>query len=150
MPKLNAEKANQVERAEGGGSFEAFEEGEYVLKLAEVEAGETRETKDPKWVFKWKIAEGENEGRLLWEHCALTEKSMWKLKQIFEAFGVSTDTHTDDLIGKTVRAYVGQEVQQKGKNAGKMTNRIDQYYPAPATAASPADPWAGSDEEPPY
>lgn len=147
MPKLNAERAKQVERAEGGGSFEAFEEGEYTLKLVDVEAGETRNN-DPKWVFKWKVDdEGEAKGRQLWEHCALTEKALWKLKQIFDAFGVSTDTDTDDLVGKTVRAYVGQEVQQQGKNQGKMTNRIDQYYPAAVKAADPA---ASAEEEVPY
>lgn len=150
MPKLNAERAKQVEKAEGGGGFALAEEGTYTLKLTDVEAGETRgDTPKPKWVFKWVIVdEGPAKGVKLWEHCALTDAAFWKLRQIFKAFGVTTDTDTDDLIGRTVKADVVQEIQQAGKGKGQLRNAVDNYIEAAAQAAAPAGDEDG--DLPPY
>ena len=71
---------------------------------------------------------------------------MWKIRQVFDAFGVPADTDTDDLIGTTVDLMVGQTVAQQGKMQGKIVNEITEFLPAsaPATAAAPA-PKAGEE-----
>lgn len=146
MPKLNAERAKQVEKSEDSGGFSLLEEGTYTFKLKDVTAGETQKG-DPKWVFKWE-AQLENGGtKAVQEHCALTEASLWKLKSIFKAFGVSTDTDTDDLVGKTVQVDVEHRVQQgAGKYAGTLQHNFT-YQPA---AVQQADPAADDSDEIPY
>jgi hypothetical protein len=151
MPQLNSERAAVVDKAEGG-NFEPIDEGVYVLTLAkEVEAKDG--DKGPYWNWTFKVADiPEQEavkGRLLWQNTSLSETAAWRLKETFEAFGVPTTTHTDELIGKSVKAYVVQRVIDKGTKKGEKTNDIKTLYamnastvdgPVGATpSAAPAD-----------
>lgn len=130
MPKLNQKKAAAVEEAEGGGDFEALEEGLYVLKLRDCKVAEKEGPSGPYWIWEFEIPEEyENAGRRFWMNTSLSEKAAWKLNETFSAFGVPADTDTDELVGRLVQGYVTQEVQQKGKNAGKLTNSLETLSP---------------------
>lgn len=156
MPKLSAQNAKKVAETETGGrSFEPLPEGKYRVRLTEVESAMTRgdngATKKPKWVWKFEVvAPAEHEGRWLFEHAVIGDSTLWKLAQIFEAFGVPTDTDTDDLIGETIDVMVGQEIAQRGKLAGKTVNRITDYIPAaePGPASEGAKAPAGGENIP--
>ena len=137
MPKLNAQKAKAVEETEvnEGGGFILLDPGVYELQLREVEV--KTGAKGPYWAWTFEIPEGEHaEGKRFWENTSLSEDAEWRLKSMFAAFGVSADTDTDDLIGKRIRANIGQETAQQGKVKGKLVNNIESVLPAKDDGAS--------------
>jgi hypothetical protein len=140
MPQLNADKAAAVDKAEGG-TFEPIPEGLYILTLAkEVEVKDG--TKAPYWRWIFKVAEGveeqaEYKGRMLWQNTSLAEGAEWKLNETFAAFGVPSTTHTDELIGRQVKAFVVQKTIDEGKRKGELSNDIKELYPLNASTAAP-------------
>lgn len=127
MPKLTKQRAKKVEAAEGG-SFDVLDDGMYVGRLREVTVGEGNA--GPYWQWVYEIPEGfEHAGRRFWNITSLSEKADWKMKETFDAFGVPADTDTDELCGQLVLLSVSQVTQQKGKNAGKLTNQVDEVLP---------------------
>lgn len=146
MPKLSNEAAKKANEAEGSSSREPLPEGKYRVRLLEVESTKSA-AGNPMWVWKFEAENPEEHaGRWLWERTAIQENTMWKLRQVFDAFGVPADTDTDDLIGARVDLMVGQTVAQRGKMQGKIVNEITEFLPAsaPATLAAPA-PKAGEE-----
>lgn len=140
MPQLNAAKAAEVDKAEGG-NFEPLPEAVYVLILAQevtVEDGQ----KGPYWKWTFKVdgeVEGQEEykGRQLWTNTSLAENAAWKLKEVFAAFGVPTTTNTDELIGERVKAFVKQRTIQGGSRKGEMGNEIGEFFPMEQLTAEP-------------
>lgn len=127
IPKLSSNTAAKVEEAEGG-NFEAIPEGIYALVLEDVEVKEG--PKGQYWSWTFKVAEGEEyAGRKFWNNTSLSDDAFWKLKETFEAFGVSPDTDTDTLIGDRVRAMIVQKIAEKGKRAGELQNEIKTLLP---------------------
>lgn len=153
MPKLSGENATKVAETEagGGGSFELLPEGKYRVRLLDVESAKTAKGA-PKWVWKFEVCDpAEHEGRWLWEHAAIQDSTLWKLRQIFDAFGVAPDTDTDDLIGDSCDVMVVQEVASQGKMKGKTVNSIDSFVPSGTPAPAPAAPASGgATEEVPF
>jgi len=136
MPKLSTATATKVEEAED--SFKPIPEGIYNAVLdGEVEVKDG--TNGPYWKWTFKITEEGYEGRQQWLNTSLSEKALWKLKEVFEAFGYPADTNTDDLIGKPVKLMVVQKVIDGGKRAGDTGNEIRQVLPhSQATTDAPA------------
>lgn len=108
MPKLPAARAEGVANQESG-DFKPLKAGRYVYKLTEVEEGVTGEKSDnpgtEKWVWKLKLDTDYHPeyrtGRWqtsLQEHVPLIEKMEWKLKQLFEGFGYTPDSDTDEIL----------------------------------------------------
>lgn len=127
MPKLGSSLADKVEEAEGG-NFEAIPEGIYHAVLeGEVEAAEG--SKGPYWKWTFKVTDEGFSGRKIWVNTSLAENALWKLKEIFEAFGVPTDTDTEDLIGKPVKLYLVQRIIEQGNRKGDMGNDVKQVLP---------------------
>lgn len=132
MPKLNQEVAQAVETAEDG--FKPVPEGVYILRLMEdVEVKEG--AKGPYWRWTFEIPEeheGEKlefAGRRFWTNTSLSSAAYFKLKETFGAFGVPTDTDTEDLVGQKVKAVVTQRVIQGGQRSGEIGNEIDKLLP---------------------
>jgi hypothetical protein len=137
MPKLTSNVAQKTAEAEGG-NFEPLPENTYLAVPEEVTM-EPGGANGPYWKWTFKIAEGqEYAGRKLFMNTSLSEKALWKLKETFEAFGVSTDTDTDDLIGKPVKLYVVQRPIEQGKRKGEIGNEIRNLLPADGTKAASA------------
>lgn len=132
MPKLNSETAEKVDAVKDG--FEPLEEGVYVLQLLEdVEVKE-----GPKGIYwKWTFVvpeehDGEkleNAGRKIFTNTSLKETAFFKLKETFAAFGVATDTDTEDLVGKRVKAMIVQEAIGAGARKGEIGNQIQKLFP---------------------
>lgn len=142
MPKLSQDKAAKVDVAEGG-SFDPLPEAVYVAVLEGEVTAEQGKGDSPYWKWTFKIDEGsEFAGRKLYLNTSLSEKAEWRLNQVFGAFGVSSSTHTDDLIGRRVKLVVVQRVIQEGARKGDMGNDIRELLPyseEDATADAPAD-----------
>lgn len=126
MPKLTSDTAKKVEEAEAL-DFEALPEDIYTAVLADVENKEGKN--GPYWKWTFKITTDGYDGRQQWTNTSLSEKALWKLQEMFEAFGVPADTNTDDLIGQGVKLMVVQELIGEGKRKGQMGNSIDKVLP---------------------
>lgn len=144
MPKLNAEVVQSVEEAESSGGL--MEDGVYVMALIEVNDSKEGEPlmgpKGPYWNWTFKVPEDAEryKGWQQWLTTSLSEAAAFKLKEVFEAFGVSPDTDTDTLIGELVRIEVGTRVIQSGPRMGDSVNHVKGVYPldpnAPKATAS--------------
>jgi len=136
VPKLQSDVANKVEEAESL-NFEPLPEGVYNAVLdGEVEAATGPNGLYWKWTFK--ITDPDYEGRKQFTNTSLSEKALWKLKEVFAAFGVSADTDTDDLIGQPVKLVVMQQVIEKGNRAGEIGNEVRQVLPVSDSGAAPS------------
>ena len=136
MPKLSSATASKVEEAESL-DFEPLPEDIYEAVLeGEVELAEG--PNGPYWKWTFKITTPGFEGRKQFVNTSLSEKAFWKLKEMFEAFGVSADTDTEDLIGQPVKLMVVQRVIEKGARKGEVGNEVRQVLPM--KDADPADP----------
>lgn len=133
MPKLGDELANKVEAAEDG--FKPIDDGIYILQLMEdVKVAEGQ--KGPYWSWTFEIPkldeDGEetpNAGRRFWHNTSLSEAAFFKLKETFSAFGVPTNTDTEDLVGRKVKALISRIIIQQGKRKGEPGNEITNLYP---------------------
>lgn len=125
IPKLTTATAEKVDEAES--NFEPVPEDVYVAALVDVEVKEGAKGTYWKWTFK--IAEGDFKGRQQWTNTSLNENALWKLREVFEAFGVPTDSDTDDLVGNQVKLYVVQEPIEQGSRKGQMGNQIRTVMP---------------------
>jgi hypothetical protein len=129
MAKLNKTKATAASKADSA-SFEPVPDAVYHVRLEDVDS--SREgPKGPYWSWQFVIVEdGEAKGRKLWNNTSLSDAAMFKFKESFDAFGVETDTDTDDIIGQVCRAVVSTRTIQQGDRKGEQANQIDRLTPA--------------------
>ncbi len=134
MPKLNAKQAKQVASTdawEAGTGRVLLDEGRYAAQLFKVTERDGRE--HPLW--SWRFVNVHNQdgdlmGRTnLFHSTSLSPKAYGGLKQTFDAFGYTTDSDTDEIIGEWVVLYVRQEIQEQGQNAGQRVNRVASVSP---------------------
>jgi hypothetical protein len=128
VPKLSKKQAKEIERAEawgvGGGGY-LLPEGRYAARLKAVGTGTG--PAGTYWSFEYSKLhneEGEEQRGRQWENVSLSDKARGKMKSVFDAFGYSTDSDTDEMIGEWVVLHLVQEVQSQGKRAGQTVNRI--------------------------
>jgi uncharacterized protein DUF669 len=151
MPKLSGETAKKVNETEGGGGqFEVLPAGKYRARLIDVESTKSA-AGNPMWVWKFEVTDpSAHAGRWLWERTAIQDNTMWKIRQVFDAFGVPADTDTDDLVGSAVDLMVGQTVAQRGKMQGKTVNEIVEFLPSTSGPVSAAASKATEGSEIPF
>ena len=119
MPKLNAQLAGQVDQQEAS-SFEALPAGTYTVRLMDVEARMSANGNQV-WSWTYEILDEPHRGRRLWDTTALTEKALWRLKAVFDAFGATPDIGTDDLSGQK---HASQYHHERIKVAGLLLRSI--------------------------
>lgn len=149
MPKLNADVAQKVGASEDG--FKPVDEGVYILQLME-DVAVKEGAAGPYWRWTFEVPkehEGEelpNAGRRFWTNTSLSEAAYFKLKETFAAFGVPTDTDTEDLVGRRVKAVIVIKTIQGGTRKGELGNEISKLLPLDAVTddASTGKTLAGS------
>lgn len=134
MPKLSNQVAEAVKTAGESSGFTAMDEGKFRVRLVEVTAKEAKSSGNPMWTWKVEVLgpiEGGDryKGRNLWINTVLVDQAMWKLAETFAAFGVPTDTDTDELLGCTAVATVIQREITQGPRAGQMGNDVSRLDP---------------------
>lgn len=128
MPKLNTATAAAVDSAEDG--FKPIEEGVYVLQLMEdVEVAEGKKGPYWKWTFVVPADAERYAGRKFFTNTSLSEAAFFKLKETFGAFGVATDTDTEELVGRRVKALISITTIQGGQRKGDLGNEITKLMP---------------------
>ena len=157
MPKLAAKQAKAVDEAEAASGSYLLPEGRYAAQLLEVNEKEGAE--HPYWVWAFGNLH-DSHGNLvpgrMWNNTSLSPKSFPFLKATFEAFGYTTDSDTDEMVGEWVVLYLVQEPIGKGPKAGQLRNSVQSlqefdknkwdFNPADFTPAS-ANASSGSKEE---
>lgn len=133
MPRLDAGTAEKVANAEDG--FKPVDPGVYVAYLAE-DVTEKQGQKGFYWRWVFVIDEVDNEGnpqqfagRKLFTNTSLSDAAWFKLKEMFAAFGVSTETEANELVGQKIRLQVKTVVIQQGNRKGEVGNEVGKALP---------------------
>lgn len=127
MPKLPKDKARQVAETESSG-FSALDEGRYLAALSDVKVMPGGEN-GPYWSWEFKDLINTETGRKApgrqWVNTSLSDKAAWKMKEVFDAFGYTTDSDTDEMIGEKVVLVISQNIIERGKRKGETGNNVD-------------------------
>ena len=130
MPKLKKNVADKVAAAEAATGGFLLPEGRYAARLEEVQVKEGAKGTYWAWVLTdLHDTEGDAHPGKQWHNTSLTEAAFGFLKATFEAFGYTTDSDTDEMIGEWVTIHLVQEQIARGPKAGEMTNRIRSILP---------------------
>lgn len=143
MPKLPKAVAKRVGEAESTGSFEALPEGTYIVQLIDVD-GSKEGPAGPYWSWEFDVvsdSDGDTAlaGRKLWSNTSLSEKADFKMKEVFEAFGYTTDSDTDEMVGEKIKVSVSQRPIEKGARKGQVGNNIERHMSLESTGEEPED-----------
>ncbi|WIC89800.1 hypothetical protein SEA_SAPO_29 [Gordonia phage Sapo] len=125
MPKLTKKVASQVDKAEAASGSFLLPEGRYAAQLRGVVQKDGNEY--PYWVWEFENLHDEEGGKKpgrQWNNTSLSPKSLGFLKATFEAFGYTSDSDTDELVGEWVVLYLVQEPIGKGPKAGQLRNSV--------------------------
>jgi hypothetical protein len=136
MPRLPSEAAKKAKEAAAAGGFTPLKAGTCEARLTKCEATTAKSSGNPMWKWEFEIVEDPYVGRRQWVNTVLVENAMWKLGEVFEAFGVPTDTDTEELIGEHVLLEVSEQPISGGARAGQPGNNVDRVLPLDADAAA--------------
>jgi len=126
--------------------FTPLPEGKYLCVLANVEETTTKETSQPLWKLKFRVIEGEFEGRAIFDNMVFTEKAMKRVKLMCSRLGLDVSKEIDlvpsMIQGKNVviTVEVGEYEDSNGKKKPKNVVPFAGYDRAdtPATPGQPA------------
>lgn len=161
MPKLNAEMSKSVAEAETStGEYSLIEPGRYFAVLSNVE------TRDGKYGPQWSAefheivsADGKRQPGRQWYNLNvpvdghmpsnyLNGEDKWmkfqevnrsRLKQFFEAFGYTTDSDTDEMIGNSAVIEIEIRTIQNGPRTGERVNGVKGVYVATSLGSGKPD-----------
>ena len=144
MPKLPQAKAEAVAETESQ-DFSPLPAGTYVSRLDSVEVKEGKAA--PYWSWAFTVTDEECTGRKLWVNTSLSEKALWKLKEVFDAFGYTADSDTDEMVGEEVRLVVSQRIIEGGARAGQTGNNVDMVLPLETGTSGGTAKTAAADDD---
>lgn len=108
-------------------SREALPEGIYELQVAKVEE-KLSSNGNPMLKVEYDVL-GVEGNRKVWDNYVLIDKSMWKVKELFDALGIDTSTLVEmdpqELVGQSVQAKIIQEPYED-----TIQNRVKKILPA--------------------
>lgn len=117
-------------------SFSRCSEGIHRAKVAEIQE-KTSQGGDDMLQVAMEVVAGADKGCRVFDNCVLSDKALWKFKQLLSALGVKCDgkvaVDLDGLIGKTCDIEVFHE-EYNGQTRAKISN-----YSKVATSADAED-----------
>lgn len=125
MPKLTKQTAKAVDKAEAASGSYLLPEGRYAARLNSVieKPGKVA----PYWVWEFvdlHDTEGVKRPGKQWNNTSLSDKSLGFLKATFEAFGYTSDSDTEEMVGEWVVLVLTQEPIASGPKAGQLRNTV--------------------------
>jgi hypothetical protein len=129
MTQEQREAYERGDDLEGGGNREPVPEGYYLL-LAKAEK-EYQGTEYDGVEMTWVVQEPRGyKGKKIWDNFSYSPNSVFRWRQLWESTGYEHDSDTGELVEneEVVVAFVTQQIQEKGKNKGKVQNKIDEYF----------------------
>ena len=105
-------------------SYSRCSEGIHRAKVAEIQE-KTSQGGDDMLQIAMEVVAGADKGCRVFDNCVLTDKALWKFKQLLSALGVKCDgkvaVDLDSLIGKTCDIEVFHE-EYNGQTRAKISN----------------------------
>lgn len=154
----------RINFAEVEGGFEPVPEGTYEVMVEEVEVRESRSSDNNYLNWRFRILDEEYEGRFLWNITSLSERALFRLKEVFLALDViaeddeiSIDWEDDvDITTSSGPRLVEPEVEGLAcalvvriePYEGKDRNRVTAILPAGEGSGDPATVPAGGGDRP--
>ena len=121
-------------------------EGIHRVKVASCE-DKTTQAGDDMITIAFECVKGDDKGTRVFDNFVLTDKALWKLKQLLTALNVKCDgkivLDTDKLIGKQCDVDVFHEEYN-----GQLRARVNEYIKIKATEPEDDDDDEEEDEEP--
>lgn len=106
-------------------SFKRCAEGIHTAKIVEVQEN-TTQAGDDMLTMAFEVIKGDSKGARVYDNFVLTDKALWKLKQLLQTLGIKCDgkivLDLDKLVGKVCDITVFHEEYN-----GKLKARIDEY-----------------------
>lgn len=87
----------KINFAEVESSFEPLPEGQYECIIETVEVRESKSSDNDYLNWQFKVLDDEYEGRMLWMITSLSEKALFRLKDVFLALGVIEEDDEVDI-----------------------------------------------------
>jgi hypothetical protein len=162
MPKLEAAVSQKVANAEttGGGEYTLIEPGRYFATLTNVDVREGKY--GPQWSAEFSDihdAKGMRQPGRQWYNLNVpvdghmhpayqNGEDKWakfqdvnrsKMKQFFEAFGYTTDSDTDEMVGEKISIDIEIRTIQSGPRTGERVNSVKNVHPVTNLAGGTVD-----------
>ena len=126
MPKMNK---GQAKGLEAPSRFEPIDDGVYHGRLREVTAAVGKDSGKSYWKWEFEVVEEPYINRRLWKNTPTEGAGSSMTSEIFEAFGASPDTDTDELCGNVIKLVVSTKTIQGGSRKGELGNEITRTAP---------------------
>lgn len=124
-------------------TYTKMSEGIHRVRVASCE-DKTTQAGDDMIMIAFEAVSGEEKGCKVFDSFVLTDKALWKLKQLLKALGIKCDgkivLDTDKLIGKQCDAEIFHEEYN-----GQMRARVNEY--TKVSAATSDDDYDEDDED---
>ena len=126
---------------QGQMAFEPIPAGKYKVTVSDYKQGEaSAAAKNPGApTISWQltVAEGEYEGRTIWENMTIVENSLWRLKAFLTACGFDVsgeiDFDPDEVLNSELVARVAIQKGRKNPETGEEydpRNQVKAFFPA--------------------
>lgn len=129
----------------GVDTFTRCEEGIHTAKIVEIQEG-TTQAGDDMLTGVFEVINGTSKGCKVYDNFVLTDKALWKLKQLLQSVHVKCDgkiaLDLDKLIGKICDIAVYHDEYN-----GKIKARIDEYTPTASDSSDDEDEDDDEEEE---
>ncbi len=127
-------------------SYTRCSEGQHTAKIVEVQEN-TTQAGDDMLTMVFEVIKGDSKGAKVFDNFVLTDKALWKLKQLLQVVGVKCDgkiaLDLDKLVGKVCDIAVYHEEYN-----GKLKARIDEYIALKRSDDTDDEDDDDEDEEP--
>ena len=120
----------RIPKLPAGGGRIRVPESDYVLELTDIKT-DPSQGGDPMLTWVWEINEPEQfSGKVIRDRTVMTEKVLWKIRQILESMGVKVPKSAFDLpikklIGKQVGATLVDGEPYKNRIASEVGDYMD-------------------------
>lgn len=127
-------------------SFKRCSEGIHTAKIVEVQEN-TTQAGDDMLTMVLEVIKGDSKGARVYDNFVLTDKALWKLKQLLQAIGMKCDgkivLDLDKLVGRVCDIAVYHEEYN-----GKLKARIDEYTALQGSSGDEDEVDEEEDDEP--
>lgn len=112
---------------ESGGGRVRIPEDDYKVRVVDATLGTAKSSGNSMIIWNFEIIEGKFKGKKLRDRAVLTPESLWKLKQILEAMGLTVPSKK---VALDLTKYVGKELGATvvdDEYEGKISSKIADY-----------------------
>jgi len=127
-------------------SREVLPEGEYIVKVADIEVREGQKGNYLNWTLE--VATGQFEGRKVFNSTSLSPQSLWVLRNTLEALGVKTNSSKFQMdLNSYIGLTMGIRLEHKVFEGKKRAKVVDVFPLEEASEEEPAEEQAEETEE---